>query len=138
MSEGYSIAYTDEPAWDVIGNGISRFNEEKAGSDRTTWLCFVLRAPDGEVLGGLIGGTFWQWLHVDLVWLPEQLRGQGYGRRLMELAEEEARRRGAKGAFLDTFDFQAPGFYERLGYTVFGMLPDCPTGHARYYMSKAL
>ena len=138
MAEEFTITCLDEPAWDVIGPGITRYNTEHAGSDRAQWICFVLRAAGGEVLGGVIGAVFYEWLHVDLLWLPEEHRGRGFGRRLMALAEEEGRKRGAKSAFLDTFDFQAPGFYEKLGYQVLCGLPDFPPGHTRYYMSKTL
>jgi GNAT superfamily N-acetyltransferase len=138
MTDQYTIAYQDEPEWDIIGPGITLYNTQMAGDDHVKSLCFALRGPDGQVVGGLIGATFFDWLHVDLVWLPEEHRGRGFGRRLLALAEEEARKRGAKNAFLDTFDFQAPGFYEKLGYRVFGSLPDFPVGHTRYYMCKAL
>ncbi len=126
MAEEYTITYLDEPAWDVIGPGITQYNTEHAGSDRAQWLCFVLRAPDGEILGGVIGAVFYEWLHVDLMWLKEAQRGLGYGRRLMALAEEEGRKRGAKNAFLDTFDFQAPGFYKS---SVTRSSVRCPTFH---------
>ena len=52
--------------------------------------------------------------------------------------EAEAIRRGCKGAYLDTFSYQARPFYEKLGYEVFGTLDDYPTGHQRFYMRKRL
>jgi ribosomal protein S18 acetylase RimI-like enzyme len=72
------------------------------------------------------------------MWVREELRGRAYGRSLLTLAEEEARQRGARHAHLDTFSFQAPGFYERHGYRVFGELQDFPRGHRRYYLTKEL
>lgn len=68
--------------------------------------------------------------------MPETLRGSGLGASLMRRAEEEAVRRGCRGAWLDTFSFQARGFYERLGYTVFGTIQDYPPGHRRHFMQK--
>ncbi len=138
MEEAYQIMATDQPAWETIGGGIGAYNEQQAGSDRGKSLCFVLRAPDQEIVGGVIGATYWDWLHVDLMWVKEELRGHGYGRRLLAAAEEEARQRGARNAFLDTFTFQAPGFYEKQGYRVFGALDDFPAGHQRFFMTKAL
>ena len=138
MDEEYSIEYVDKPEWGVIGQGISDFNKEQAGDDSANYLCFVLKGSDDEVVGGVIGATFWNWLHVDLMWLREDLRGCGYGRKLLELAEAEAVKRGAKNAYLDTFSFQAPDFYKKQGYQVFGELPDFPTGHTRYFLTKAL
>ena len=70
--------------------------------------------------------------------IKEELRGQGFGHRLLTLAEDEARHRGAKKAHLDTFSFQAPDFYKQHGYEVFGELQDFPPGHQRYFLSKQL
>jgi GNAT superfamily N-acetyltransferase len=138
MDEGYTIAYADRPEWGSIGPAISAYNKQQAGEDHGQSLCFVLRAPDEEIVGGVIGATYWDWLHIDLMWVTEELRNRGYGHRLLTLAEEEARRRGAKQAYLDTFSFQAPGFYQKYGYQVFGELPDFPAGHQRYFLTKQL
>lgn len=141
MSEDYRIVPVDRPGeaeWGTIGGGIRDFNHEQAGEDHAQSLCIVLHAPDQEIVGGVIGATYWEWLHVDLMWLREDLRGHGYGRRLLTLAEEEARQRGARYAYLDTFSFQALGFYEKHGYQVFGELGDFPAGHQRYFLKKEL
>ena len=86
----------------------------------------------------MIGATYWDWLHIDLMWIREDLRGCGYGGSLLMAAEDEARRRGAKNAYLDTFSFQAPDFYKRSGYRVFGELRDFPAGYQRYFLTKRL
>jgi len=138
MNEEYQIYYVDKPEWGIIGGGISQYNKQQAGDDQGQNLCFVLRAPDDEVVGGVIGAIFWDWLYIDLMWIKEDLRGLGYGHRLLELAEEEARKRGAKNAYLDTFSFQAPEYYKKRGYKVFGELKDFPQGHQRYFLSKEL
>jgi len=82
--------------------------------------------------------TYWDWLYVDLMWVWEDLRGQGFGQRLLSLAEEKARERGARHAYLDTFSFQAPCFYQNFGYQEFGRLEDFPAGHTRYFLTKEL
>ncbi len=138
MDEAYQIVSLDKPAWEVIGGGISDFNTRQAGDDQGQNLCFVVKAPGGEIVGGVIGATYWDWLYVNLMWVKEELRGQGYGERLLALAEDEARRRGAKNAYLDTFSFQAPEFYKKYGYQVFGELPDFPSGYTRYFLTKKL
>jgi GNAT superfamily N-acetyltransferase len=96
----------------------------------------ALRAHDGVFMGGLYGATMWGWLMVDGLWVAEELRGRGLGRRLLLAAEAAAVERGCRGAWLGTFDFQARGFYERLGYTVFAELADCPPGHRHYHLRK--
>jgi GNAT superfamily N-acetyltransferase len=138
VDEEYTIAYVDKPEWGIIGLAIQEYNEQQAGEDKAKSLCFVVQGPDREIVGGVIGATYWDWLHVDLMWVREEFRGRGYGQRLLALAEEEARRRGAKNAYLDTFSFQAPGFYKRYGYQVFGELDDFPVGHRRYFLTKQL
>ncbi len=138
MEKDYQIVYLKEPAWEIIGGGISDFNTQQAGDDNGKNLCFALQGADGEVAGGVIGATYWDWLYVNLMWLREDLRGQGYGDRLLEMAEEEARKRGAKHSHLDTFSFQAPEFYQKHGYRVFGELADFPVGHTRYFLVKEL
>jgi GNAT superfamily N-acetyltransferase len=138
MDEEYKIVYSEKPEWGVIGGGISDYNEQEGGESHSQLLCYVLQAPDEEVVGGVIGETHWDWLYVNLMWIRGDLRGQGYGQRLLELAENEARKRGAKHAYLDTFSFQAPEFYKKSGYQVFGELEDFPAGHQRYYMAKEL
>jgi len=141
MDEEYQIVYDDKPeesAWGIIGRGVGSYNEQQAGDNKFQRLCFVLHAPDQEVVGGVLGETYWDWLYIDLLWVKDELRGRGYGRRLLTLAENEARQRGAKNAYLDTFSFQAPEFYEQLGYEVFGELQDYPAGHQRYFCTKKL
>lgn len=129
MEEKYEIVYIDEPAWEIIGGGITDYNTQQAGDDQGKNLCFVLRSPDQEIVGGVIGATYWDWLYINLMWIKDELRGHGYGQQLLMLAEEEGRKRGARQVYLDTFSFQAPGFYKKYGYEVFGELHDFPPGH---------
>jgi len=98
MTEAYTIKPLDTPPppWNIIGGGIQEYNTEKAGDDHGQNLCFVLLLPKDDIVGGVIGATYWNWLYVDLMWVREDLRGQGFGRRLLELAEKEARARGGE------------------------------------------
>jgi GNAT superfamily N-acetyltransferase len=141
MENEMKIIYIEKPeegAWGVIGRGVGTYNKEQAGDNQFQRLCFVIQETDDEILGGVMAEVYWEWLNVDLLWVKEDLRGRGYGRQLMEVVEEKARELGAKNAYLDTFSFQAPGFYEKLGYRVFGELPTFPPGHERFYMKKEL
>jgi len=141
MSEEYKIVQVEKPddnMWGVIGGGIHNFNEQQAGDQGYKRICFVLYSPDREVVGGLIGEIYWGWLYVDLLFIKEELRRNGYGGRILTLAEEEARKKGATNAFLDTFSFQSPEFYKKHGYQAFGELKDFPPGHTRYYLTKQL
>lgn len=103
-------------------------------------LNIYLRDESGTICGGLLGDTYFGWLSINILWIDERFRGQGYGERLMDTAEEEARRRGCVHVNLDTFSFQARPFYEKRGYRVYGVLEDFPagTGHQRFYLTKDL
>ncbi len=138
MNKEYKIVSVEKPEWGLIGGGIHNFNIQQAGEDNGQTLCFVLQGSEQEAVGGVIAHLHWEWLQVDLMWIKEDLRGQGYGARLLALAEDEARKLGAKNAYLDTFSFQAPDFYKKYGYQVFGELQEFPPGHQRYYLTKQL
>lgn len=97
-----------------------------------------VRDGDGNLLGGLTGSTLWGWLYIKLLWVDDGQRGTGLGRRLVQSAEEEAVRRGCFAAYVNTFSYQAPDFYEKLGYQVFGQLDDFPQGYQRVYLNKRL
>lgn len=101
-------------------------------------LTLVLRDNKQTMVGALTGATLWHWLSIDVLWIAEHQRGLGHGSALVKHAESLAIERGCQHARLDTFDFQARGFYERLGYTVYGALDDFPRGHTQYHLAKRL
>jgi GNAT superfamily N-acetyltransferase len=123
---------------EAITSGLVTFNTKRVGYDDAKGLNLVARDESNTIIGGLIGETYWGWLYVDVLWVAEDRRSQGLGRRLLTQAEEEARARGCGNVYLDTFDFQALGFYEKLGYAVFGTLPGFPGTHTRYFLTKTL
>jgi GNAT superfamily N-acetyltransferase len=98
----------------------------------------VVLMNGGAIAGGLIGSTNWQWLYIEVLGIEEPYRGRGWGRALVERAETIALERGCHGAWVDTFTFQSPGFYEKLGYRLFGELPDYPNGHRRLFYFREL
>jgi GNAT superfamily N-acetyltransferase len=115
------------------------FNNAASGYeyDGRALVIAVSHPESGEVLGGLYGSTGYGLLHIDMLFIPESLRGSGLGSRLMRQAEDEAARRGCCGSYLETFDFQARGFYEHIGYKVFGQIEDTPPGHTRFFLRKS-
>jgi GNAT superfamily N-acetyltransferase len=113
------------------------FNASKAAPSGYRPIAFAIDDDRGNTIGGLSGSTEYGWLFVELLAVPESLRRQGIGTELMRRAEAEAVARGCHSAWLDTFEFQARGFYERLGYTCFGELKNYPAG-SRFFMSKRL
>lgn len=132
---------TPEPAdIAVVGRGLSTFNRrfDRAGATGADPLVVLLRDAEGAVVGGIVAETNWGWLHVELLWVEDDFRGQGHGADLLAAAEREAIRRGCRHAHLDTFSFQAPAFYLAGGYTVFGQLEEFPPGQRRFFMTKRL
>lgn len=128
----------DEAAKAVISDALHVFNDAKSGgSDRRTLAILVADPETGETVGGLLGRTSLGVLLIELFYLPETLRGAGLGRRIVQQAEDEARRRGCTNAVLFTISFQAPGFYERCGYRSFGEIQGTK-GISRFFMTKTL
>lgn len=141
MEKEYVVTVESEPKpgdMSAVVKGLTEFNASKAGGERPNYLLITVRDPAGAVVGGLLGATYLGWLQIQAVWLPEELRGQGYGSALMDAAESEAIRRGCPRIFLETLSFQALSFYEKRGYSVFSRLPDFPPGGARYALTKML
>ena len=113
------------------------FNEAQAGPSGYQHLGLAVRDSGGALCGGLWGHTGYGWLYIQLLAVPESARGQGLGTRLMHAAETEALRRGCHHAWVDTI-FGARPFYERLGYRVFGELPNYTGAFTRSFLSKSL
>lgn len=114
------------------------YNASKAGVSVSEPIALLVRDDHDDILGGLYGRVFYQWFFIELLSVPEQARGQGIGSRLMHMAEALAREKECVGIWLDTFDFQAPQFYEKLGYSELGQIVDYPPGHKRYFFQKRL
>ncbi len=102
-------------------------------------ITYVLRNEQGEIVGGITGTMTWYRLYIDFLLVDESLRGKGYGRELLRSIEDFARENQCKLIQLDTFSFQAPDFYQKYGYEVFGVIDDFPTKeHKQYYLIKRL
>jgi GNAT superfamily N-acetyltransferase len=141
MADTYTLTIEDtaNPSdADFVRQKLAEFNRQHVADDHYQPLHIFLRTDDQAIVAGLLGATYWGWLHVDILWIDEIIRRLGYGRQLLNTAEQEAIWRGCRHAHLDTMDFQAREFYEKQGYVVFGELTDLPTGHSRYFMKKAL
>jgi len=125
------------PARREIVKGLIAYNRAAAGKFNHRPLTVTIRER-GEIVAGLSGETFWGWMFVSLLWVSDACRGHGYGSALMDTAETEARSRGVRNVYLDTFSFQAPEFYKKLGYREFARLDEFPPGHRRIWLTKAL
>jgi GNAT superfamily N-acetyltransferase len=113
------------------------FNRCAVGDAGHSRVAILLRDDKtSEVTGGLWASVFYNWLYVELLCVPEAARGSGIGTALLATAESIAIARNCVGVWLDTYEFQAPAFYEKLGYEVFARLPQYPTGYERFFLKK--
>lgn len=121
-----------------LWSGLIRYNRKTAGPFHYSRTVLSVRGGKGRLLGGLILQSYWTESYVELLWLSDKARRQGYGRRLIAEAERRARRRGSLLIHLNTYSFQAPGFYEKLGFQRVGGMSGSPQGHSRLFYVKRL
>lgn len=138
--QDYAITVEDNPSWDDVRfllRKLHEYNVSQTGLDGESITIF-LRDNNKQIIGGVHGWTAFNYLHVDVLWLREDVRGNGFGKRLLLAVEQEALKRRCRYAQLDTFSFQARGFYEKLGYRAFAELDDVAGKHKWYFMKKDL
>jgi GNAT superfamily N-acetyltransferase len=114
------------------------YNITTAAIDTSRDVAVWLRDTHGSLMGGAVGTVWGQCLKVHYLWVHPSLRGHGYGRRLLQTLEQEARAQHCHTASLDTYSFQAPDFYRRLGYEVFGVVDGYPQGYQKVFVKKRL
>ncbi len=115
---------------------LDAYNNANSGmSDRPGFAILVRDPQTRAAAGGLYATDGYGWAFVRYLAVPDQYRGQGLGRRLMDEAEKIARARGYIGMWLDTFEFQARPFYEK-GFELFGELEGGPGAIPRYFLKK--
>lgn len=139
MPDNLQIALETAPSSDdekVVLDGLRAFNVSVIGDPRMRAVDVFVRDDGGRVVGGLVGWIKWRWLYVSKLWIPESLRGRDIGSQLMATAEAHAWREGCLGAYLDTFEYQALPFYQKLGYELFGTLDGFPPGYRQFYLRK--
>ena len=121
-----------------LWRGLARFNQKTAGPYRYSRNVLTVRSVAGRILGGLILQSWWKESYIELLWLSDRARRQGLGSELIAEAERRARRRGSRIIHLNTYSFQAPRFYEKLGYRRFGAVSGSPKGESRHFYLKRL
>ncbi|WP_057831302.1 GNAT family N-acetyltransferase [Colwellia sp. TT2012] len=126
----------------ALSVGIGSYNKDylpdDVGFEKDTKFAVLAKDENGKVLGGIRANAFWNYCTIELLWLSKEARGLGLGSNLMEAAEKFAKDKGFGYMRTETLSFQAKPFYEKLGYKVFGELPDYPKGHTTYCLVKEL
>ena len=121
-----------------IGNLIRSYNRSKRDAAESEPLNLYVEDNSGEVLAGLVAETFGNWLEIEYLFVKEDLRGQGIGSQLLQRAESEAKKRNCRYVFVNTYQFQAPAFYQKHGYKEVFTLKDYPCTGQRHYYQKDL
>jgi GNAT superfamily N-acetyltransferase len=136
----YVIEESTREEYGLVDNGIVEYNLSKVPfTQEPSFISInrVIKGLNGEVLAGInIQLYCWNCLYVDVLWVKEEYRKEGYGSILLNEVEKIAKDKGCNLIHLDTFDFQAKDFYLKHGYEIFGVLDDCPMEHKRYYMKR--
>ena len=122
----------------VIGDLIRSYNRSKRESSESEPLNLYVEGEHGEIMAGLVADTFGNWLEIEYLFVKEDLRGQGIGSQLLQRAESEAKMRNCRFAFVNTYQFQAPAFYQKQGYKEVFTLKDYPCTGQRHYYQKDL
>lgn len=121
-----------------LANLIKEYNRSKREPSRSEPLNIYVEDEQGNLMAGMVAETFGNWLEIEYLYVREDLRGQGLGSRILKMAEKESRERRCKYSFVDTFNFQAPKFYEKHGYKEVFSLKKYPYTGERYYYTKEL
>lgn len=120
----------------TISNGLVAYNAEATGSDSYRELTVLARDSTAALIGGLNGWTLLDAYTISFLWVASEHRARGVGEQLIRHSEREAVARGCAQCFVDTFSFQARGFYERQGFQVVSVVESYIAGHARYTLRK--
>ena len=121
-----------------LWKGLIRYNLQQAGPFHYSRVALCARDDKGKLLGGLILVSYWRESYIELLWLSAKARGSGIGTRLIKEAEKRAQKRRSRLIHLNTYSFQAPGFYEKQGYKRFGGMSGSPKGESRHFYVKRL
>lgn len=97
---------------------------------------FILKDEQGVIVGGITANMFWHHMHIEFLWVDKSLRKEGYGSQLLKRLEDFAIHKGCRFIYLDTFSFQAPEFYKKNGYEIFGTIENHPKGFNQYFLQK--
>ena len=129
---------TESQKSQIIGDLIRSYNRSKREAAESEPLNIYVEDDSGELMAGLVGETFGNWLEIEYLFVKEDIRGQGIGSQLLQQAESEAKKRNCRFAFVNTYQFQAPAFYQKYGYKEVFTLKDYPYTGQRHYYQKEL
>lgn len=140
LPTGLRLSFEDPPSPeddDWLGEALGAYNAPFLRDPSYAYFGLFVRDDARAIRAGLLGHVYAGWLFVKYLWVQSELRRSGIGRGLMAEAECRALALGCHSAWVDTFSFQGPDFYPKLGYREFARL-DYPPDHQRIFFRKQL
>jgi GNAT superfamily N-acetyltransferase len=137
----FDVSIEDNPQQadiDYLDQSMRRFNTTFLGSFDGKPIAVFLRDQDQRKFGGAYGFTCVEWLNITNLWIEEGFRKKGYGSRILVALETQASARKCHSVIVDTYEFQALGFYQKRGYEIVCVLENNPTPYRRFYLKKKL
>ena len=125
-----------EEDFGALSAGLLAYHAQCGHTRKSIKFNIFLKDGMGCIWGGVICTCLWNGMEINSLWVDESKRGQGWGKKLMEKAEAEGKRRGCTFAYTNTFTWQATGFYQTLGYAEYGKLENFPEGNNLIYYRK--
>jgi GNAT superfamily N-acetyltransferase len=122
---------------EVVKEGLIQSYEAQFG-ERDKQFSIFLKDDSGKVFGGLEAFMDREAAYIEALWVEGALRKQGYGKELLVALEREAVAFGCAFSLVDTWDFQAEGFYLKNGYERIGELKNYWHGHSKIFLRKKL
>lgn len=135
------LELNDHPEIDdlrLLLDGVRGFNRNITANEQTRPVAVFLRDEQGRIVGGVQGDLWGRSMHIAVLWVDENYRGQGHGSKLMKAIEDFAAAHGHPLVYVETTSFQARPFYQNLGYELFGELPGISEGHTMFFLKKEL
>lgn len=123
---------------EVLSKGMLAHHASQGHERKVEYSSILLRNKEGKLVGCVTISFLWNGMEILTLWVDDSIRGQGWGTKLMQAAEDEGVKRGADFAYTNTFSWQAPEFYQKLGYTLYGKLENFPEGDTLSYFRKDL
>lgn len=140
MTDHMTIDKMNREDWDYISSHLAQFNvNQSEGLSRKpgTQISLTLK-EDGKIIGGINCKAIYMSLIIDHLWIAEERRGEGHGTRLVLEAENRAHEEGCISSQTSTYSFQAPEFYQKMGYSIIGVFEGYPNGIKKFYLGKDL
>lgn len=133
-----SISQSTYEASNYIRNKLIEFNSQQVPNGRFEEINLIVKNDTEEIVAGLNSAICWNWMEIDILWVHEDYRKQGFGKRLLEEAEKVSREKNCSFIQLNTFSFQAPEFYKKYGYKIIAVIENAPYDNRHYYLIKEL